>query len=485
MSEVTSGPESDPLALASALVADLQAWAEYQHHIGLDLLTVTVPREQLWRAGAEKQLASGQGYALPSRGTAPGNAPTPSSAEGRGLFARAPVPAGVEAGAAVPREASGTPVREAATPAATPRTNPVASLSAAGGSASASSSAKLGAGLDFLTSLGIVTRTTGTTVSPPPLPTERVLEASSARPAAGPEGSRPVPPRAVPPRSPEPGPERFPERAPLRNRERGPEPYGERAPERPPPREGGSRPIPPSAPPPAEREGFAVVEEVPEDPNQVGLFAAMQRTRPRGVQEIVAPFAGPPPLDKAAAMEELREELGECIRCSLSNSRSRLVYGEGDLNARVLFVGDAPGLEEDAIGNPMTGEAGKLFDKILETMLKVKRSQIYLTNTVLCSPPPQRPPSEVNLKACQPILDRVIGIVRPKLIVALGPLAVKSLFVTVEPLVRMRGFWFQYRGIPVMPTFHPRSLLQDSSQKRPVKEDMEAVMAKLSGRSGG
>ena len=112
-------------------------------------------------------------------------------------------------------------------------------------------------------------------------------------------------------------------------------------------------------------------------------------------------------------------------------------------------------------------------------MLKCRREDIYLINAVLCSPPPRQSPGMAQLQACQPILERVIEIVRPRAIVALGPVALKALFVAPDALARMRGFFWRYRGIDVMPTFHPASLLQDPSQKRPVKEDMEALVARL------
>lgn len=240
-------------------------------------------------------------------------------------------------------------------------------------------------------------------------------------------------------------------------------------------RDTASRELPPDT-------GAFVVPEVVENPNQVGLFAAAKRAKPSGVQEITEPFVGPPPADRAAALLALQEEIGECVRCSLSNSRSRLVYGEGNPEAQILFVGDAPGSLEEQSGSPMAGEAGKLFDRILETMLKSRREDVYLVNAVLCSPPPRQAPGSHHLQACQPILARVIEIVRPRAIVTLGPVAMKALFASADSLVRMRGFFWNYRGIEVMPTFHPASLLQDPSQKRPVKEDMEALVARLAAR---
>ncbi len=184
------------------------------------------------------------------------------------------------------------------------------------------------------------------------------------------------------------------------------------------------------------------------------------------------------PDDLQETLEDIRADLGDCQRCGLAASRSKIVYGVGNPNARLVLVGEAPGREEDLKGEPFVGEAGQLLDRILLAM-GMQREDVYICNVLKCRPPNNRDPEPQEVATCEPFLIRQLAAIRPQVIVALGRFAVHSLLKTKTPISRLRGEWQRYQEIPLMPTYHPAYLLRNPSGKRDVWEDMKEVMRLL------
>jgi DNA polymerase len=182
--------------------------------------------------------------------------------------------------------------------------------------------------------------------------------------------------------------------------------------------------------------------------------------------------------EHSETLEEIRADLGDCRRCSLWQSRKNIVFGAGDPHARLVFVGEAPGREEDKVGQPFVGEAGRLLDRILFAM-GMTREEIYICNVEKCRPPNNRDPRAEEIEACEPFLKRQLAAIRPQLIVALGRFAAQALLRDQTPISRLRGNWREYEGIPLMPTYHPDYLLRNPTAKREVWEDMKQVMKRL------
>lgn len=172
--------------------------------------------------------------------------------------------------------------------------------------------------------------------------------------------------------------------------------------------------------------------------------------------------------------EDIREDIGECVRCPLHQGRTKIVHTEGNTKARLMFVGEAPGADEDASGRPFVGRAGQLLNKIIEA-IGLKREEILIGNVNRCRPPGNRTPTTEEAKTCKPFLLREIAVARPEVIVVLGNTAMKNLLDTKEGITRLRGQFQDYHGIKVMPTFHPAYLLRDPSKKRETWEDMKTV----------
>ena len=172
--------------------------------------------------------------------------------------------------------------------------------------------------------------------------------------------------------------------------------------------------------------------------------------------------------------EDIREDIGECVRCPLHQGRTKIVHTEGNQKARLMFVGEAPGADEDASGRPFVGRAGQLLNKIIEA-IGLKREDVLIGNVNRCRPPQNRTPTTDEARTCKPFLLREINIARPDVIVVLGNTAMKNLLDTKEGITRLRGEFQDYRGIKVMPTFHPAYLLRDPSKKREVWGDMKKV----------
>ncbi|HEV2914455.1 MAG TPA: uracil-DNA glycosylase [Pyrinomonadaceae bacterium] len=173
-------------------------------------------------------------------------------------------------------------------------------------------------------------------------------------------------------------------------------------------------------------------------------------------------------------LQDIWNDIGECMRCPLSQSRTRVVNSEGNPKARLMFIGEAPGADEDATGRPFVGRAGQLLNKIIEA-IGLKRDDIMIGNVNRCRPPQNRTPTMSEAATCKPFLLREIAIIRPDVIVVLGNTAMKNLLDTKEGITRLRGQFQDYRGIKVMPTFHPAYLLRDPSKKREAWEDMKKV----------
>ena len=181
--------------------------------------------------------------------------------------------------------------------------------------------------------------------------------------------------------------------------------------------------------------------------------------------------------------EDIRADVGECVRCPLHEGRHTIVHTEGKTTARLMFVGEAPGADEDASGRPFVGRAGQLLNKIIEA-IGLKREDVLIGNVNRCRPPGNRTPTTEEARTCKPFLLREINIARPDVIVVLGNTAMKNLLDTKEGITRLRGQFQDYRGIKVMPTFHPAYLLRDPSKKREVWDDMKKVRDYLNQTKG-
>ena len=197
------------------------------------------------------------------------------------------------------------------------------------------------------------------------------------------------------------------------------------------------------------------------------------------------PAAGPAGLvpaageDPESALAELRVEIGDCRRCRLSEKRTQVVFGTGSPRARLMFVGEGPGYEEDRQGLPFVGRAGQLLNRILQAM-GMSREEVYIANIVKCRPPENRTPLPDECDTCSPFLLRQIAILRPRVICALGSVAVQTLLKTSGSISRLRGeFRCLEDGTPVMPTFHPAYLLRNPEKKKEVWEDMKKILALL------
>lgn len=188
--------------------------------------------------------------------------------------------------------------------------------------------------------------------------------------------------------------------------------------------------------------------------------------------------------DLEGTLDTIRVELGDCQRCGLAASRTKLVYGVGNQNARLVLIGEAPGHEEDLTGEPFVGEAGQLLDRILLAM-GMQRAEVYLCNVLKCRPPNNRDPQAEEVAICEAFLMRQIAAIRPQVIIALGRFAVQSLLKTKEPISQLRGQWQRYQGIPLMPTYHPAYLLRNPEGKRDVWEDMKEVLRLLNAEVDG
>ena len=182
--------------------------------------------------------------------------------------------------------------------------------------------------------------------------------------------------------------------------------------------------------------------------------------------------------DKADALEKLKAKVVECKKCDLYKSRTNVVLGEGSPNAELMFVGEAPGRDEDLQGKPFVGRAGKLLGKIIEAM-GLKREDVYIANILKDRPPENRNPQDDEIKACVPYLKEQIKIIQPLVICALGTFAAQRLLEEETTISKLRGKFYTYEGIKLMPTYHPAYLLRNSTHKATVWSDMKLIMKEL------
>jgi DNA polymerase len=182
---------------------------------------------------------------------------------------------------------------------------------------------------------------------------------------------------------------------------------------------------------------------------------------------------------QATSLEELRAAIGDCERCKLCSGRTNLVFGVGNPKAKLMFVGEGPGRDEDLQGEPFVGRAGQLLTDIITKGMGLKREDVYIANVVKCRPPENRNPEPDEVAACEPFLKKQIDLIRPKIIVGLGKFAVQTLLQSKVPITKVRGNWHSYHGIKLMPTFHPAYLLRNPADKKLVWEDIKKVIKEL------
>jgi DNA polymerase len=195
-----------------------------------------------------------------------------------------------------------------------------------------------------------------------------------------------------------------------------------------------------------------------------------------------ATVSDPPPsagaAARGAALRELGEEAASCVRCRLAGGRKTVVFGDGNPDADLMFIGEAPGAEEDRRGLPFVGPAGELLTRIIGA-IGLAREQVYIANILKCRPPGNRDPQPDEAAACRGYLDGQIALVRPRVIVALGRIAAQALLGNDLPIGKLRGQWYQVRGVATMVTYHPAALLRNPGLKRPTWEDMQLVRDRL------
>src|SRR5207302_3789687 len=182
--------------------------------------------------------------------------------------------------------------------------------------------------------------------------------------------------------------------------------------------------------------------------------------------------------DKPAALKIIREDIGDCTRCRLHKGRTNLVFGVGNVNADLMFVGEGPGADEDAQGEPFVGRAGQLLNNMISAM-GLKRSDVYIANVVKCRPPQNRTPEKDECDTCSPFLMRQIDVIKPKVIVALGAVAAKNLLAVSESMANLRGRWYDFRNSKLLVTYHPAYLLRDPRQKKEAWKDLQMAMKYL------
>ena len=196
----------------------------------------------------------------------------------------------------------------------------------------------------------------------------------------------------------------------------------------------------------------------------------------------LAPAPSPielPPLAPAGdTLVKIREDIGDCRRCGLCEQRNKIVFGSGNEQARLVFVGEGPGADEDAQGEPFVGRAGQLLNNMISAM-GLKRSDVYIANVVKCRPPQNRTPEKDECDTCSPFLMRQIDVIKPKVIVALGAVAAKNLLAINDSMSNLRGRWYDFRDSKLLVTYHPAYLLRDPRQKKEAWKDLQMAMKYL------
>jgi uracil-DNA glycosylase len=191
--------------------------------------------------------------------------------------------------------------------------------------------------------------------------------------------------------------------------------------------------------------------------------------------------AAPPPVpaDRTSALRLIREEIGDCTRCRLhKQGRKQIVFGVGNPNADLMFIGEAPGADEDEQGEPFVGRAGQLLNNMIKAM-GLRREEVYIANIIKCRPPNNRTPERDECETCSPFLMQQIKVIEPRAIVALGAVAAKTLLAVNAPMSELRGHWYDFRGTKLAVTYHPAFLLRDPRQKKEAWKDLQMVMKEL------
>jgi uracil-DNA glycosylase family 4 len=235
---------------------------------------------------------------------------------------------------------------------------------------------------------------------------------------------------------------------------------------------------PPLAPPPAPAPSLspALAQTPPPSPSAAPLAASPPLPAS-------PPLHASPPVDRALRLPQLAAEVSTCTKCALSETRTQTVFARGNPSARLCFIGEAPGADEDAQGLPFVGRAGQLLDKMITAMGLSPVEDVYVCNIIKCRPPGNRRPEPEEMAACFPYLHEQLSLVKPHVIVALGNTAVAGLLSTKVGITKLRGQWKMYKGTLVMPTYHPSYLIRPSAQqteaKRQAWEDLQMVMKEL------
>ena len=207
------------------------------------------------------------------------------------------------------------------------------------------------------------------------------------------------------------------------------------------------------------------------------LRATLEAQQQLGLEYVDARWPEGPAPARPMTLEEVRQEMGECTRCKLHRHRTQIVFGVGNPKARLVFVGEAPGADEDAQGEPFVGRAGQLLTKIIEAM-GMRREDVYICNIIKCRPPNNRTPESDEILACQPFLKQLQAI-GPQFICALGGPATQTLLQTKEAISRLRGKFYDFHGIPLLATYHPAFLLRNPHEKKTVWEDMKFLLREM------
>ncbi|MBV9340828.1 MAG: uracil-DNA glycosylase [Acidobacteria bacterium] len=192
------------------------------------------------------------------------------------------------------------------------------------------------------------------------------------------------------------------------------------------------------------------------------------------------PAAAEPDRDPATALRLIREDLGDCTRCPLHKlGRKQIVFGVGNPGARLMFIGEAPGADEDEQGEPFVGRAGQLLNNMITNGMGLRREDVYIANIIKCRPPNNRTPERDECQICSPFLMRQIDVIRPQVIVALGSIAARTLLAINASMSELRGRWYEFRGTKLAVTYHPAFLLRDPRQKKEAWKDLQMVMKEL------
>jgi DNA polymerase len=225
-------------------------------------------------------------------------------------------------------------------------------------------------------------------------------------------------------------------------------------------------------PPMRAEEGTQVMpnqnESRPYEPSEQSLLAASE-----GMLFPITSETTPP-----RTLQEIRDEIGDCRRCKLCSTRKNIVFGTGSPNAALMFVGEAPGADEDTQGQPFVGRAGQLLTKMIQAM-GLSREEVYIANIIKCRPPENRNPQPDEIASCRPFLLKQIEAIRPKIICALGTFSAQTLLETQQKISALRGKFHDYHGVKVLPTFHPAYLLRNPNEKKSVWEDLKKIMEEL------